>query len=108
MRNPSYDIIVGSGVIGVCTAYYQSKQGFDVTILEKDEIASGSSFGNAGLLVPNQSIPLPAPGVLWQCFKWIFNKSGPFYKKSMFDLKLYSWLWRFGLAARNLRFSRSI
>lgn len=43
-------LIIGGGAIGICTAYYLLKSGRSVTILEQNEIASGSSYGNA---VPN-------------------------------------------------------
>jgi D-amino-acid dehydrogenase len=92
-------IIVGAGMIGVCTAYYLAEPGYQVTILEKDEVACGSSFGNAGLLVPSHSVPLAAPGVLWQGVKWMFDQRSPFYIKPKLDLELLSWLWRFGRAA---------
>ena len=56
--------IIGGGIIGICTAYYLLKRGRAVTLLERGEICSGSSYGNAGLIVPGHSMPLSAPGVV--------------------------------------------
>ncbi len=40
----SYDVvIIGGGVIGTCTAYYLSREGVKVAVVEKNDIASGTS-----------------------------------------------------------------
>jgi glycine/D-amino acid oxidase-like deaminating enzyme len=59
-------VVIGGGVIGVSSAYYLARDGWEVTLLEKGDICAGSSYGNAGLVVPSHSVPLAAPGVLWQ------------------------------------------
>ncbi len=41
-------LIIGGGVIGVCCAHYLTEAGARVTLIEQGEIASGSSYGNAG------------------------------------------------------------
>jgi len=88
-------LIIGGGAIGVTSAYYLLQQGKAVTLLEKGEIGSGSSYGNAGLIVPSYSIPLAAPGVLTRGLKWMCNADSPFYVKPRFSPSLFSWLWRF-------------
>lgn len=88
-------VVVGGGVIGVCTAYYLQKSGKQVTLLERDQICSGASFGNSGLIVPSHSVPIPGPGVVFQALKWMFDGESPFYVKPRFDLNLLSWLWKF-------------
>ena len=45
-------IVVGGGVIGLSTAYYLAKSGADVLLLERNEIGSGASSGNAGAVAP--------------------------------------------------------
>jgi glycine/D-amino acid oxidase-like deaminating enzyme len=44
-----------------------ARRGLPVTLIEKGDIAAGSSYGNAGLIVPSHSIPLAAPGGLRPC-----------------------------------------
>ena len=70
-------IIVGGGVIGICSAYYLISHGIKVTVLDKAKIGHGSSFGNSGLIVPSHSIPLATPGVILQGFKWMFEQQTP-------------------------------
>ena len=93
-------LVIGAGAIGVCAAYYLQKQGRQVTLLDQAEVASGSSFANAGMIVPSYSIPLAAPGVLTQGLKWMLDPSSPFFIKPRLDFSLLSWLWRFRQACR--------
>jgi D-amino-acid dehydrogenase len=88
-------LIIGGGSIGICCAYYLAERGLGVTVVEKGEVCSGASYGNAGLLVPSHSIPLPAPGSLTQGLKWLFDPVSPFYVKPRLDLPFLAWLWKF-------------
>ena len=88
--------IVGSGVVGLCSAYYLLKEGFKVQILEKEaEKNESCSFGNAGMIVPSHFVPLAAPGVITKGMKWMLNSSSPFYIKPKANRALLSWLWKF-------------
>ena len=91
-------VVIGGGVIGVSSAYYLALDGWEVTLLEKGEICAGSSYGNAGLIVPSHLVPLAAPGVWWQGVKWMLNSESPFYIKPRASLELARWLWRFRAA----------
>lgn len=93
-------LIVGGGVIGVCSAYYLVKRGCRVILAEKGEICSGSSYGNSGLIVPSHSVPIPAPGILSQGLKWLLDPVSPFYIKPRLDLELFRWLWGFHQASK--------
>ena len=100
--------IIGGGVIGVCTAYYLLEAGRQVTILERDAVCSGSSYGNSGLIVPSHSIPLPTPGVVVRALKWMLDPESPFYVRPRLDLKLISWLWQFRAASTQERMRKSV
>lgn len=101
-------VIIGGGVIGVCAAYELAKRGVQVTLIEQQEIASGSSYGNGGLIVPSHSIPLAAPGAPTQGLKWMFNPESPFYIKPHFDLEFIEWMIRFAFASRHGPMMRAI
>jgi len=107
--SPQKDIIVvGGGVIGVCAAYYLTKAGRKVTLIEAGDICSGSSYGNAGFLLYSHIIPLSAPGVLGQGLKWLFDSTSPFYIKPRLSLELAFWLWRFRKACSEKNTLRSM
>ena len=51
-------VIVGGGIIGCASAYYLSKAGASVTLLERDEVAGAASGAAAGILVsPPEALP---------------------------------------------------
>jgi len=101
-------LIIGGGVIGVCSAYYLAQMGWTVTLLEKAEICAGCSYGNAGLVVPSHSIPLAAPGVLGKALKWMLNPESPFYIRPRLSPELISWLWRFRGACTTAHVRRAL
>ena len=101
-------LIIGGGAIGICCAYYLNALGKNVTLVEKGEISSGSSYGNAGLIVPSHCIPLAAPGVISQALKWMFNPESPLYIKPRFSRELLAWLWKFRGACNQRHLSRAI
>ncbi len=101
-------VIVGAGVIGLCTAYYCARRGFDVTVVERGEAGSdGASHGNAGMIVPSHFIPLAAPGMVALGLKWMWNPASPFYIKPRLDPALIDWAYKFWRAATPERVKRA-
>lgn len=71
-------IVLGSGVIGVTSAYYLAKQGAQVTVLDRQSgPAEETSFGNAGQISPGYSTPWAAPGIPFKAVKWMFQHHAP-------------------------------
>jgi D-amino-acid dehydrogenase len=101
-------IVIGGGVIGVCAAFYLAQRGAPVTVLERGEVGAGSSYGNAGLIVPSHSIPLAEPGALRHGVQWLFDPDGPFYIRPRADRELAEWLLRFALACTEARMRAAI
>lgn len=89
-------VIVGGGVIGLCSAYYALKRGFAVTVIEW-EAAGGDncSMGNAGMIVPSHFTPLAAPGMITKGLRWMLNPESPFYVRPRLNLDLMRWGWLF-------------
>src|SRR5574339_1311147 len=105
--NSQYDVaIVGGGVIGVCSAYSLAQKGLKVLLIEKGEIASGCSYGNAGLIVPSYAVPLASPGALGNGLRWLLDTESPFYIKPRLDIDLFNWLIRFAFASRHSQMMR--
>ena len=71
-------LVLGSGVIGVASAYYLAKQGAQVTVLDRQSgPAEETSFGNAGQISPGYSTPWAAPGIPFKAVKWMFQHHAP-------------------------------
>jgi D-amino-acid dehydrogenase len=107
MKHVSDVVIIGGGIIGLTSAYYLSRQGMKVTVLEANEVGSGSSGGNAGLLVPSHFIPLAAPGVIGKTLRDMLKPDSPFYIKPRLDFRFLSWLWRFSRSCTASHVQRS-
>ncbi len=90
-------IVAGGGVIGLCAAYYLHKGGHEVVVIERGDIQTGTSFGNAGYVSPSHFIPLASPGIVAKGLQWMLSSSSPFYIKPRLDLDLIKWgltFWR--------------
>jgi len=87
--------IIGGGVIGLCSAYYLQKEGFEVTVIEKGNITDGCSFGNMGYMSPSHFVPLASPGIIAEGFKHMLSSSSPFYIKPRLNWDLMQWGWHF-------------
>ena len=83
--------VIGGGVIGLCSAYYLSKEGCKVTVFDASEMTDGCSYGNAGMIVPSHIIPLAQPGMIAQGMKWMLDSKSPFYVKPRLSLDLLNW-----------------
>ena len=71
-------IVLGSGVVGVSTAYYLAKAGHEVTVVDRlPGPALETSFANAGQISPGYASPWAAPGVPLKAIKWLFQRHAP-------------------------------
>lgn len=91
--------IVGGGIIGLSTAFYLKRSGWDVTVLDKGDFLDNCSYGNCGYICPSHFIPLATPGVVKQGLKWMWNSKSPFYVQPRFDWNLVNWGLKFVLSA---------
>lgn len=101
-------LVIGGGIIGVSCAYYLARWGFDVTLLERDEICAGSSAGNAGLIANGFAIPLAAPGMPLQGLKMLSDPTSPFYIQPRLNFGLLAWLLGFTLACNERKMRAAI
>lgn len=83
--------IIGGGVIGLCCAHYLNKEGHRVTVIDRNNITDGCSFGNMGFISPSHFTPLASPGIIKQGLKWMLNSSSPFYIKPRLNADLIRW-----------------
>ena len=93
---PRHVVILGSGVIGLCSAHYCIERGLRVTVIEREPAQrDGCSYGNAGMVVPSHFTPLAAPGMVKLGLKMMWNSKSPFYIKPRLSWDLLSWMFRF-------------
>lgn len=101
-------VIVGQGIIGLCSAYFAAKRGMRVTVVDRQPWdQNGCSYGNAGMIVPSHFVPLAAPGMVALGLKWMWNPESPFYIKPRLDGDLIGWALKFWKSATAAHVARS-
>ncbi len=100
-------IVIGGGIIGLSSAYYLKKSGWEVEVFDKTDMLGSCSTGNLGMIVPSHFVPLAAPGMISQGIKWMFNSRSPFYVKPSLNMDLFSWGLKFMKSATNEHVERS-
>jgi D-amino-acid dehydrogenase len=83
--------IIGGGIIGLSSALYLRRAGWDVLVLDKGDFTDNCSYGNCGYICPSHFIPLATPGVLKQGLKWMWNSKSPFYVQPRLSWNLFTW-----------------
>jgi len=101
-------VIIGGGIIGLCTAYYLSEVGHQVTILDQSDGRTGASYINSGILTPSHIVPLAAPGMISTGLKYMLSSSSPFYIKPRLDFDLIRWVWHFYKSANRNHVKKSM
>src|SRR5438552_3988915 len=83
-------LVIGSGVIGTACAYYLRRAGWQVSLIERGEFASGSSHANCGFICPSHVLPLAEPGMVGKALKSLLQRNSPFAIKPRLDSALWS------------------
>ena len=91
-------VVLGAGVVGVTTAYYLARAGWNVTVIERNEsVALETSFANAGQISPGYSTPWGAPGIPRKALQWMFQRHAPlsiYPDGTLFQLRWLHAMWR--------------
>lgn len=88
-------LVLGSGVIGVTSAWYLAKAGHEVTVVDREAApAQGTSFANAGQISPGYASPWAAPGVPLKAIKWMFQQHAPLSIRPDGTLFQLRWMWQ--------------
>ncbi len=86
-------VVLGSGVVGVTSAWYLAEAGHEVTVIDRQPGAGlETSFANAGQVSPGYSAPWAGPGVPLKAIKWLMMRHRPFVLWPRPDAYLYRWL----------------
>ncbi|MDT0300656.1 NAD(P)/FAD-dependent oxidoreductase [Streptomonospora wellingtoniae] len=95
---PEHVAVVGAGMVGLSTAWFLQEHGVGVTVLDRTGTAAEASWGNAGLLAPAFTLPLPEPALLRSGLASLFDRSSPVSVPLAPDRRLWAFMAAF---ARN-------
>jgi D-amino-acid dehydrogenase len=86
-------VVLGAGIIGVMSAWYLRKQGFEVTVVDRHkEVARETSAGNAGVIAPGYVTPWAAPGMPGKVLRGLFKPESPVVFSPSLSLALWRWV----------------
>lgn len=86
-------VVLGSGVIGVASAYYLAKAGLEVTVVDRQRgPALETSFANAGEISPGYASPWAAPGIPGKAVKWLMMRHPPLILRPRLDAETLGWM----------------
>lgn len=89
-------LVLGSGVIGVTSAYYLALKGFEVTVIDRQPaVGLETSFANAGQISPGYAAPWAGPDVPLKALKWLFQRHAPLSIRPDFSLWQLQWIAQF-------------
>ncbi len=91
-KNEKTVAIIGAGIVGVSTAIWLQRSGHNITLIDKSGPASGTSYGNGGVLASNSIVPVATPGVIQKSPKMLLNPRQPLFLKWSYLPKLIPWL----------------
>jgi len=101
-------LIVGAGIVGLSVAFYCSRKGHRVTLIERgNRDRDGCSFVNAGMIVPSHFVPLASPGIVQLGLRWMWNPESPFHVQPRLSADLLDWGWKLHRAATQSHVDRA-
>lgn len=89
-------VVLGAGLMGVCTAYFLKKQGFEVTVVDRQkDVALETSFANGGQISVCYSEPWSNFGNVRKMLAWIGKEDSPLLIKPSLSWHQISWFGKF-------------
>ena len=71
-------VVLGAGAVGTATAWYLSKSGHQVVLVERQaEAAMETSWGNGGIIHASEVEPWSQPGMPTKIIKWLGQENAP-------------------------------
>lgn len=85
-------VVMGAGVAGVANAYYLAKEGFQVTVIDRQAgPAMETSFANAGMIAPGHSFTWNSPSAPMKLLRSLFGAKTSLRLKLSADPRFYAW-----------------
>jgi D-amino-acid dehydrogenase len=88
-------LVLGSGVVGVASAWYLARAGHEVTIVDRQPgPALETSFANGGQVSWGSGNPWAAPDIPFVALKWLLKPHSPLVLRPTLDPAMWTWLLR--------------
>jgi len=87
--------VVGAGIVGICTSYFLQQSGFKVTLIDKEQPGTMTSYGHACTFADYANVPVNNPSLFTDIPKMLFNKNGPLAIDFFYIIKHLPWAIKF-------------
>ena len=87
--------VVGAGIIGICSAYFLNKSGFKVTLIDKNEPGSMTSYGHACTFADYACIPVNSPNLFREIPSMLLRSDGPLAVDFLYTIRNLGWALKF-------------
>ena len=88
-------LIIGAGIVGICTSIELIKKGYSVTLMDPNEPGSQTSYGNAGVISDSSLMIINNPLLLKSLFQLIFKNHNSFSYSKSFVFSRLIWVFHF-------------
>tara|TARA_A100001011_G_scaffold394835_1_gene488191 strand:- start:282 stop:1520 length:1239 start_codon:yes stop_codon:yes gene_type:complete len=95
MQSKPHIAVVGAGIVGICSAYFLNKSGFQVTLIDKKEPGSMTSFGHACTFADYACVPVNSPDLFKEIPSMLLRSDGPLAVDFFHVLKNLNWVTKF-------------
>ena len=72
-------VVIGAGINGLSTAIWLQRFGHDVTLVDRAEPGSRTSYGKAGILAAGAVLPVTVPGLIAKIPQMVLSKKSPLF-----------------------------
>jgi D-amino-acid dehydrogenase len=84
--------IIGAGIVGVATALWLRREGWEVALVDPLGPAGGASFGNGGVLAACAMVPVTVPGLPMKAPRMLLDPESPLFLRWSYLPRLAPWL----------------
>ena len=95
MQSKPHIAVVGAGIVGICSAYFLQKTGFQVTLIDKNEPGSITSYGHACTFADYACVPVNSPDLFKNIPSMLLKSNGPLAIDFFHVFKNLNWATKF-------------
>tara|TARA_B110000116_G_scaffold116354_1_gene101012 strand:- start:5229 stop:6461 length:1233 start_codon:yes stop_codon:yes gene_type:complete len=87
--------VVGAGIVGICTSYFLQKSGFNVTLIDKEQPGTMTSYGHACTFADYANVPVNSPSLFFEIPQMLLKKDSPLAVDYLYIIKNLPWAIKF-------------
>jgi D-amino-acid dehydrogenase len=106
MADKGHAIVVGAGIVGACVAYDLLRDGFRVSLVEKDRPGRAASLGNSGSIGLASVTPFGVPGLVRKAPRMFLDPMHPLSVRLGYLPRAVPWFLRFASTLKDERVRR--